>query len=1730
MRRHKEKILATLMAFIVVCTTVQFPARAASPEFPEFTTAADSFGSINGLIQNEKELLIKTTASGKDITLSLTFPTGGGIRLCDSDSEGTNKMFVPESVTKISYKDNPTQLIATGENGNTVVLNYSKSVWELSVKKSEDNTDIYLLKADDLKTSYDAGIRASVGLQGRIASDEKFIGLGERYSGVILNGKSYNLWNTDNWSEGTDSYVNVPLLHSNKGYSLFFNSFYGCKANIGETDNSKYTLDFAGPDIDFYIWTGTPLENLKSYLALTGTTATIPEWATHYWSGGATQWYWESQDGTKDSIAVYREMLEKYRALGTMPTAVFGEASLLRHEEAYNLCKQYGVKMLGWYHPDQAMLDGLYRKYNSDFLESRFYYKSDSLKPAIRKLSDPSQFFTYKNGDVTNWVQIDYTHEKAVDLIWRNLKDYTNKEKYGEYGLSGLMVDYGEYIETDMLFANGLSGDEMHNLQAYYYNKAMKEAWETTLEKKEDYVLFARAGCAGSQNFAAQFGGDQRSNFDGLKKAVMGGISASASGFSIWGSDIGGLSPKRAADGSYPNITKECYLRWLGYGTFSPLMRAHGWPDHNPWAFDSERETSAQDAFKKYYWLRENLADMIYSATLQSNADGMPVMQSMAMAFPEDKKLFEIEDQYLFCNEILVCPVYAEGVTSKKVTLPEGTWYNLWNGNKITSKGSETTVEAPIDQIPAFIRSGTVIPMDISSKTLKLMDSMENGNTTQVLYVTPNEIGKSRTATWFYDNKTLEYESSTDAGATTIAAKQGSNPKIILAYDVLAEKVVIDGEELPELSAKPFGAQVGYYIDEASNQTYIAVPSKNWRSVEIVTDEKDAVADYAFNVSAKQNTQYLDKAFDAYKFNAPKDEAGTKAAVGPAAPSEKDSDYKEGDVSYFTTQYHGTNTRGYLKPGNVYSGGFNTLTYKRNNFTDFEAEYEMFGTWSIFGIAFGGKAGVFPISKDNNAENDSGVVVYMENDGCINIGGTIDSASVKTTGGITAKVSGQGNLAGVVNIRTSSVTDKSLSVTAYPNDETDTHIVCVKVKNQILTVWEKSNPYKKVSIRLTDNYKGGTVSLIANQTNHGAFKSFRITSLDSSLTYRYDFENLSDVSELDNTFAAYNMSNTGGNKVSGMVSEYWTRSTMLDGGCANKPYLKALHRGNANQYTALSYTKAQVYDFDAAVEIANNYTQYGVLVAPAEEIYSLNHGIKVFAESSGKIHITGAIDSDTAKGEGTTLTKKINDVVTGDISGFKKVANGESQNTIYTLQVTVKSGLLTVSVKEYPEIKVTVNMSNAYEGGVFSLYTAGNNQGGFKTLNLNVPAIDTVVLEKERLGNEVTYTVQTTEKYGSISAQVDYDSSLYTDVKAVEADGVTADVRQTNGSVQLYLFATESVHSGEWITLKFTMSEPQKKALSVKARTMTADGGGRRVKTMQVFLGDVNDDNERNSLDLVRLKKYESSCKEEFATYRFQLNGTGVETGNASKYWNIGKEISSDGNTYKYNAAYLRPTHRATGEQVTYLTYGKENVEAFTAKVAIANNYTQYGVAIAPIGEKQSAGNGIIVYVQGEGNIHIAGAVNVQTVTGTGTTVVQKPNEVYTGAIADFRKPDNNQCSSTVYTLNVEVKNGIVTAKIEEYPSMEISVETNSNYKGGAFSLYSTGCNQGGFKSFELNYVSKEETLVSISQNFEALGGAVRLDTVIVQRENSKMNIAVDIDSKKNTALLRKKLADIVQK
>jgi alpha-D-xyloside xylohydrolase len=131
---------------------------------------------------------------------------------------------------------------------------------------------------------------------------------------------------------------------------------------------------------------------------------------------------------------------------------------------------------------------------------------------------------------------------------------------------------------------------------------------------------------------------------------------------------------------------------------------------------DNEIWSYGQDNFeimKEHILLRERLKPYLIKIMDEAHTGGTPPMRPMFYEYPNDPTCWEIDDQYMFGPDLLICPIMELGQRQRKVYLPKGhVWQNAYTKEEIDG-GVSVIADAPIENIPVFIRKGAEVSCDI---------------------------------------------------------------------------------------------------------------------------------------------------------------------------------------------------------------------------------------------------------------------------------------------------------------------------------------------------------------------------------------------------------------------------------------------------------------------------------------------------------------------------------------------------------------------------------------------------------------------------------------------------------------------------------------------------------------------------------------------------------------------------------------------------------------------------------------------------------------------------------------------------------------------------------------------------------------------------------------------------------------------------------------------------------
>lgn len=154
-----------------------------------------------------------------------------------------------------------------------------------------------------------------------------------------------------------------------------------------------------------------------------------------------------------------------------------------------------------------------------------------------------------------------------------------------------------------------------------------------------------------SHRYSIQWTGDIESTEYALSQEVDNLIRCTDNCIPYVNSDCGGHTG---------NPDKEQFIRWMQFGTLSPVYRPHCTNyverTREPWVYDEETLTIVRE----YNNLRYRLLPVIYRNARLAYDTGEPIFKSLGFEYRADKRALERNDEYLLGKNLLIAPIAAD--------------------------------------------------------------------------------------------------------------------------------------------------------------------------------------------------------------------------------------------------------------------------------------------------------------------------------------------------------------------------------------------------------------------------------------------------------------------------------------------------------------------------------------------------------------------------------------------------------------------------------------------------------------------------------------------------------------------------------------------------------------------------------------------------------------------------------------------------------------------------------------------------------------------------------------------------------------------------------------------------------------------------------------------------------------------------------------------------------------
>lgn len=487
---------------------------------------------------------------------------------------------------------------------------------------------------------------------------ERFYGGGSTSRDHIQHrGEFLRMWTTYQQTE-----IPMPFMMSSRGWGVYNNSTRKSFFDIGNQQKSKFNIINTFDEADFFLMMGKDMPAiLNEYTLVTGRTYVLPKWAYGLCFGPNMR---EEQFDILNDAVRFRQF--------DVPCDVFWlEPQWMEKRYDFSTKKKWNYDRFS---PEPYWLQDQYPK----TMHNRLFIGK------LRSMGFHLGLWLCEEYDLSIQEE-DIIAERTGGKLSGQEHWMDHLTVFMDQGVEGFKLDPARTIDnhTNWEYYNGRTDKEMHNLNQVLLPKQMRELGRKYNGKRTWHHYCG--GWSGTQHWTASTSGDN----GGGKTALYDQLNLGMSGFLNTSCDV-------------MSVPRELEMQGLHFGLFLPWVQINSWFSMmHPFYYAKEE----QDIYRFYVKLRYSLAPYIYSMALEAAQNGMPIVRSMPLCFPDDRNCDDMTYQYMFGDNFCV------GIFTNEIYLPKGTWTDAWSGEKIVSKGETFTREYPSNRAGLlFIREGAIIP------------------------------------------------------------------------------------------------------------------------------------------------------------------------------------------------------------------------------------------------------------------------------------------------------------------------------------------------------------------------------------------------------------------------------------------------------------------------------------------------------------------------------------------------------------------------------------------------------------------------------------------------------------------------------------------------------------------------------------------------------------------------------------------------------------------------------------------------------------------------------------------------------------------------------------------------------------------------------------------------------------------------------------------------------------
>ncbi|MDA6070638.1 DUF5110 domain-containing protein [Flavobacterium sp. AC] len=701
--------------------------------------------SVNGLAQSFQKTKLGVKASVDGSNVEVRFYSPSIVRVIKVPND---KIFLKESLSVIMQPSKTA--FTTKQNGTIVTLKSNKVTVTVDLTdgsiefSSVSGQGLLKEKVNGTKfTPFDDTGAASYNVYQSFSldNDETIYGLGQHQRGDLnQRNQKYHL-------EQGNVEDAITFFQSVKGYGLFWDNYSPTEFTDNATETSFNSQ--VGDGVDYYFMYGGSADGVIADMReLTGKVPMFPLW---------TYGFWQSKERYKSQDELVN-VVKRYRELGVPLDGIIQDWQYWGNNYLWN-----AMDFLNPDFPDGKKMAEDVHAQNAHLIISIWASFGPKSKP-YRDMDKKGMLFniaTWPESGLEQWPpNMDYPsgvrvydayNPEARDIYWKYANDGLFSKGIDGWWMDSTEPDHLQVKPSDYDTKTFLgSFRKVRNAFPLMTVGGVYDHQRMTTSDKRVFIL-TRSAFAGQQRYGANtWSGDTGSSWETLRNQIPAGLNFSLTGIPHWNSDIGGFfagvynKGRYTGSGAKNPLYQELYVRWIQFGTFNPMMRSHGTDVPREIYQFGKKGEPIFDAIDKFINLRYTLLPYIYSTSWDVSANQSTFMRALFMDFVNDKKVWDINNEYMFGKSILIAPVVKAQYTSETVVkvdeqsgwnkqgnkagkdeaaidfttekttqvyLPSGTnWYDFWT-NENFKGGQEITRKTTIDMIPLYIRAGSILPL-----------------------------------------------------------------------------------------------------------------------------------------------------------------------------------------------------------------------------------------------------------------------------------------------------------------------------------------------------------------------------------------------------------------------------------------------------------------------------------------------------------------------------------------------------------------------------------------------------------------------------------------------------------------------------------------------------------------------------------------------------------------------------------------------------------------------------------------------------------------------------------------------------------------------------------------------------------------------------------------------------------------------------------------------------------